>query len=167
MEMPKGVEWAAHSLVVLDVVSGRQAVSSGAMAKIFDLSPSYLHKQLQKLVSHGLMNSEPGPTGGFVLSRPTTEITLADVVAALSGPAPVFRCTEIRCRGIFSDRAKEIQASGLCGINAAMLQAEQSWRASLAAVTIAELAVGIPDRDRQSMLRAAGVETITEKGVKE
>ena len=165
--MPKGVEWAAHSLVVLDVVNGRQAVSSAVLAKIFDLSPSYLHKQLQKLVSHGLMNSEPGPTGGFVLSRPTTEMTLADVVAALSGPAPVFQCTEIRCRGIFSDRAKEIQAGGSCSINAAMLQAEQSWRASLAAVTIAQLAAGVPDRDRKAMLHAAGVETITEKGTNE
>lgn len=165
--MPKGVEWTAHSLVVLEVVGDRGPVSSSVLARIFDLSPSYLHKQLQKLVAHGLLASESGPTGGFALTRPASEITLADVVAALSGPAPVFRCTEIRCRGIFADRAEEIRAGGLCGINAVMLQAEQSWRASLATVTIATLAAGVPDRDRQAMLHAAGVETFTEKGAHE
>lgn len=164
MEMPKGVEWTAHSLVVLEVIGDQRPVSSAVLATIFDLSPSYLHKQLQKLVSHDVMTSVPGPTGGFVLARPASEITLADVVAALSGPAPVFRCTEIRCRGVFADREQEIRAGGLCGINAAMLHAEAAWRASLTVVTIAALAAGVPDRDRNAMLHAAGVETSTEKG---
>lgn len=162
--MPKGVEWTAHSLVVLEVVGGQRAVSSAVLARIFELSPSYLHKQLQKLVGHGLVDSTPGPTGGFVLARPAAEITLADVVAALSGPAPVFRCTEIRCRGIFADRAEQIRAGGLCGINAAMLQAEETWRANLATTTIAALAAGVPDRDRHAMHDAAGAGTTTEKG---
>lgn len=167
MEMPKGVEWAAHSLVVLDVVGGRRAVSSATLAKIFDLSPSYLHKQMQKLVSYGLVDSEPGPTGGFLLARPSTEITLADVVAALSGPAPVFRCTEIRCRGIFAERADEIRTSGLCGINSAMLRAEESWRASLATITIAALAAEVPGRDRRAMEAAAGLATANKEGAHE
>lgn len=164
MEMPKGVEWTAHSLVVLEIAGDRRPVSSAVLAKIFDLPPSYLHKQLQKLVAHELVTSEPGPAGGFALARPAAEITLADVVAALSGPAPVFRCTEIRCQGIFADRAREIRAGGLCGINAAMLQAEESWRASLATTTIAMLAAGVPDRDRHAMHTAAGGRAITEKG---
>lgn len=165
MEMPKGVEWTAHSLVVLEVIGDHRPVSSAVLATIFDLSPSYLHKQLQKLVTSGLMSSIPGPTGGFVLARPAAEITLADVVAALSGPAPVFRCTEIRCQGVFADRADEIRAGGLCGINAAMLQAEQTWRSSLAAVTIAALAAGVPDYDRHAMNAAADGRATTKKGI--
>lgn len=163
--MPQGVEWTAHSLVVLEVIGDQRPVSSAVLARIFDLPPSYLHKQLQKLVAHGLVTSEPGPTGGFALARPAAEITLADVVAALSGPAPVFRCTEIRCRGVFADRAKEIRANGLCGINAAMLQAEQSWRASLAATTITMLAAGVPEYDRHAMSAAADGRATTKKGI--
>lgn len=135
--MPKGVEWAAHSLVVLEIIGGQRAASSAALATIFELSPSYLYKQLQKLVSYGLVTSEPGFTGGFALARSTAEITLADVVAALSGPAPVFPCTKVRCGGVFADRVEVIRAGGLCGINSAKLQAEESWHAGLAATTIA------------------------------
>lgn len=166
MEMPKGVEWTAHSLVVLEVIGGRRPITSPALARIFDLSPSYLHKQLQKLVAHELVTSEPGPAGGFALARSAAEITLNDVVAALSGPAPVFRCSEIRCRGVFAEHADQIRAGGLCGINAAMLQAEQSWRDSLEATTIAHLAAGVPDREVHTMQEAAGLDTNTEKGTR-
>lgn len=160
MQLTKGVEWAAHSLVVLEVLGGQRALTSATLAEIYDLSPSYLHKHLQKLASHGLLSSTSGPTGGFALSRPGDQITLADVVAALSGEAPVFRCTEIRCQGIFNQQAKQIAAGGLCGINAAMMRAELAWRSSLTTTTIADLAAGVPEHSKKAIERSTGVHTI-------
>ncbi len=40
---------------------------------------------LQKLARAGLLRSKRGRTGGFVLGRPATEITLADIVLAVEG----------------------------------------------------------------------------------
>lgn len=163
MQVPKGVEWAAHSLVVLEVLGGHQAVSSATLARIYHLSASYLHKHLQKLAAHNLLLSIPGLTGGFTLNRPASRITLADVVAALSGKEPVFRCTEIRCRGIFSHQANAISSGGLCGISAAMVRAESAWRASLTETTIADLAAGVPVQSKKAMESVTGVRVI-EKG---
>jgi Rrf2 family protein len=44
----------------------------------------FLSKVLGRLVDRGLLRSKRGRTGGFVLGRPAAEITLADIVLALS-----------------------------------------------------------------------------------
>ena len=161
MELPKGVEWAAHALVVLDV-AGDRAVSSSGLARVFDLSPTYLNKHLQKLAAAGVVTSVAGAAGGFRLARPAAEVSLGDVVAALGSAAPLFQCSEIRCQGAFADQKEQILASGLCSINRAMLRAEEVWRASLAGTSIADLASGLDDATRVRMLRAAGLGSTTE-----
>ncbi|HAY86196.1 MAG TPA: transcriptional regulator [Micrococcus luteus] len=157
MELPKGVEWAAHALVVLEAADGR-AVSSAGLARVFDLSPTYLNKHMQKLASAGLVRSAAGASGGFRLACPASEVSLHDVVSALGSAQPLFKCTEIRCQGAFADQRQQILSSGLCGINRAMLQAEESWRASLRAISIAELTAGVDRASRLRMLQAAGLE---------
>lgn len=161
MKLPKGVEWAAHALVVLDVV-GDHAVSSSGLARVFDLSPTYLNKHLQKLAAVGIVTSVAGAAGGFRLARPPAQVSLGDVVAALGSAAPLFQCSEIRCQGAFADQRDQILTSGLCSINRAMLVAEEAWRASLAGTSIADLVSGLDDVTRVRMLRAAGLESTTE-----
>ena len=151
MQLPKGVEWAAHALVVMDRFREGGPVSVSALAGVYGLAPAYLNKQLQMLVRHGLVTSTSGPAGGFSLARPAAEITLADVVDAAAGRAPLFRCTEIRCRGVFEPRAEEICAGGPCGIAEAMKRAEDAWRASLSAVNVRDLGAGIDGESLRQM----------------
>lgn len=151
MQLPKGVEWAAHALVVLDQFREEGPVPVSTLADTYGLPPAYLNKQLQMLVRHGLVTSTSGPAGGFSLARPAGEITLADVVDAVAGSAPLFKCTEIRCQGVFESRAKEICASGPCGIAAAMRRAEDAWRASTSAVSVRDLGSGIDSESARQM----------------
>ncbi|GAB3245367.1 Rrf2 family transcriptional regulator [Arthrobacter pigmenti] len=148
MQLPKGVEWTAHCLVVLEQLGSTRQLTSAGLAGVYGLSPTYLNKHLQKLAAHGLVVSAPGQAGGFALARPAGEITLADVVDALDGRGPIFCCTEIRCQGLFKERAAEIKASGPCRIAAAMRDAEDAWRASLSSVSITDLAAGVDDHSR-------------------
>ena len=157
MQLPKGVEWAAHALVVLDVAGGR-VVSSAGLAGVFDLSPTYLNKHLQKLAAAGIVASVAGASGGFRLSRPAARVSLDDVVSALGSAAPLFQCNEIRCQGAFVDQKSRILASGLCSINRAMSLAEDAWRASLAGTSIADLAAGLDNATRTRMLQATGLD---------
>lgn len=151
MQLPNGVEWTAHCLVVLEQLGSTRPVPSSALAEVYGLSATYLNKHLQKLASHGLVASTPGQAGGFTLARPAEEISLADVVEALDGRGPIFRCTEIRCQGLFADRAAKIRASGTCRIAAAMRRAEDAWRASLTRVSITDLAGGVDAHSRQQL----------------
>jgi Rrf2 family protein len=82
-----------------------------------------------------------GPRGGYRLSRPPAEITVLEVVEAIDGDEPAFRCTEIRRRGPSAVAAREYRTP--CGIHSTFTRADDAWRAELAATTIAELVVGV------------------------
>ncbi|MEU5346338.1 Rrf2 family transcriptional regulator [Streptomyces sp. NPDC020766] len=134
--MAKGVEWALHTLLNLDMIGGGP-VGSGQLAEAHGLSASYLNKQLQQLARAELVVSVPGPRGGFRLARPLENITLLDVVEAIEGSTQVFHCTEIRCSGKIGELSPP--PTGTCAVNAAMRRAEQAWHQSLAAQTLADI----------------------------
>ncbi len=52
------------------------------IAKRTSLSPSYLSKILQRLAQSGILDSRRGAKGGYRLSRPAGEVSLAKIVAA-------------------------------------------------------------------------------------
>ncbi|MFH8442366.1 RrF2 family transcriptional regulator [Streptomyces sp. NPDC018026] len=134
MRMSKGVEWALHTLINLDVIGGGP-MHSGRLAEAHGLSPSYLTKQLQQLAQAGLVSSVSGPHGGFRLARALEDITLLDVVEAIEGDVKAFHCTEIRCEGKIG--ALSPPPTRTCAVHAAMRRAEDAWRQALAAQTLA------------------------------
>jgi Rrf2 family protein len=86
MFLSRAQEVALAALPLLDgrgpVAKGRGVKDLAAEAKV---PAPFLAKVLQRLVDRGLLRSKRGRAGGFVLGRPASEITLADVVLALEG----------------------------------------------------------------------------------
>ncbi len=97
--MSTGVEWALQCCLNLSLLGSGEAATAARLAAFHDLPAAYLSKQLQALVRAGIVASEPGAHGGFQLARQPREITLLDVVTAIEGPSPAFRCAEIRGQG--------------------------------------------------------------------
>ncbi|GAA0607410.1 Rrf2 family transcriptional regulator [Sporichthya brevicatena] len=151
MKLATGVEWAVHCCVVLSAADG--PVPAPRLAEFHGVSRTYLAKSLQALSRAGLVSSTEGREGGYVLNRPPAEITVLDVVLAVEGDAPAFRCTEIRQNGPFG--APPERCVRPCGIAAVMAQAEQAWRDSLAATTIADLAAAVAEIVPPDEARAA------------
>lgn len=135
--MSEGVEWALHATSVLATLPPGWTLPAGKLAELHDLPAPYLAKHLQALTRAGILEAVPGPKGGYRLARPAGELTMLDVVTAVEGSAPAFRCTEIRQQGPCAV-AREHYANR-CAIHAAMAAAEAAWRASLRTVTIADL----------------------------
>ena len=98
---------------------------------------AYLAKHLQALSRVGILESVHGPRGGYRLAKPAAEITVLDVVEAIDGTEPAFRCQEIRRRGPAAQPAAAYPLP--CGIHRVMTSADLVWRASLRAVTVADL----------------------------
>jgi len=137
MKLGDGVEQAIHCVTVLSGVSEGGVLSAGALAEFHGVSVSYLLKHLQALSGAMLVETVPGPKGGYRLAKKPEEITLLDIVLAVEGPAPAFRCAEIRQRGPNPLPGRYFTKP--CQINAAMLKAEKAYRAELAKVTIADI----------------------------
>ena len=133
--MAAGVEWAIHCCVVLSRADG--PVPAQKLAEFHGVSRTYLAKSLQALSRAGLVASTEGRVGGYVLNRDPSDISVLDVVLAVEGTEPAFRCTEIRQNGPFG--ASEKDCVRPCGVSQVMAAAESAWRTSLAGVAIADL----------------------------
>ncbi|MDO3440846.1 MULTISPECIES: Rrf2 family transcriptional regulator [Rhizobium/Agrobacterium group] len=137
MKLGDGVEQAIHSVGMLAGLSEGGVLSAAALAEFHGVSTSYLLKHLQSLSSAGIVATVPGPKGGYRLARATDKITLLDIVLAVEGPQPAFRCAELRQRGPNPLPGRYFTKP--CGINAAMLKAEKVYRAELAKTSIADI----------------------------
>ena len=148
MKLSDGVEQSIHSALMLASLGADAVLAASALAEYHGVSPSYLLKHLQVLVGAGILQSVPGPKGGYRLARPLDTISLLDIVIAIEGASPAFRCTEIRRRGPAPLAERFFGAP--CAVNAAMLRAEQAYRAELRKTTLADLVT-----DPQTPLGAA------------
>jgi Rrf2 family protein len=151
MKLGDGVEQAIHSVVMLTGLSPHGVLSAAALAEFHGVSTSYLLKHLQALSGAGILHTVPGPKGGYRLAKPPEKITLLDIVLAVEGPEPAFRCNEIRRRGPSPPSARVLKKP--CQINAAMLRAEQAYRAELKRVTIADIVAEVNALDDGSIAR--------------
>lgn len=142
MKISEGVEWGLHCCAVLAFVPDQMAMPANRLAEFHELPAAYLAKHLQALSRHGIVESVPGPKGGYRLARPATEITMLDVVQAIDGDETAFRCTEIRQCGPARVAKKEYVRT--CGIARAMWAAEAAWKAELRQRTIADIVLALP-----------------------
>ena len=151
MKLGDGVEQAIHCVAMLAGLPPDGLLAASALAEFHGVSPSYLLKHLQSLSSAGILTSVPGPHGGYRLARSPDKITLLEIVTAVEGPEPAFRCQEIRQRGPNPIPGKPTRP---CEINAAMQRAEQAYRKELAKVTIAALGEQVATHDPQGRIAA-------------
>lgn len=145
MKLSEGIEQAIHCMTFLTGLSDGSVLSAAALAELHGVSTSYLLKHLQALSGAGLLVTTPGPKGGYRLAKAADNISLLDIVLAIEGPAPAFRCAEIRQRGPNPLPGRYFAKP--CQINSAMLKAEKAYRAELAKVTIADIAAQVAQDD--------------------
>ena len=145
MKLSDGVEQAIHSVTMLAGLEENAVLSAASLAEYHGVSVSYLLKHLQAMSGAGILATVPGPRGGYRLARRPAAISLLDIVLAVEGPAPAFRCNEIRQRGPNPLPGRYFKAP--CGINAAMLRAEKAYRNELAGVTVASLISDLVEAD--------------------
>ncbi|WP_406297735.1 RrF2 family transcriptional regulator [Embleya sp. NBC_00888] len=148
MQMSEGVEWALHSCLNLAWAESGTAVTATKLAAFYGLPAAYLNKQLQALARAGIVTSTSGPRGGFRLARALKDITLMDVVVAIEGPDPAFRCQQILHNGPDADPTADYRTS--CAIAQAMSRADLAWRHELATQTLADLRTTVESRSPET-----------------
>jgi Rrf2 family protein len=140
MRLSDGVEWGVHVCTLLAAIPPDRALPAAKLAEYHGVPAAYLAKHLQSLARAGVLETVKGPRGGYRLGRPAGEITLLDVVEAIDGEEPAFRCSEIRRRGPSAVPAREYTKT--CGINHAFLRADELWREELRRTTVQDLVIG-------------------------
>lgn len=90
--LSKASEYAIRGLQYLAMQSGDRVYSHEEIAKVQDISPTYLAKLLQELTRKGFVKSYRGLRGGFSLAKPPRDITLLDIIEAIEGPIYLSEC---------------------------------------------------------------------------
>ena len=85
MRISERVDNAVRAMGEL-AIGGHALVKADAIARNQNISQKYLLDILRELKRAELVRSKRGPDGGFTLSRPAGEISLADVFRAVDGP---------------------------------------------------------------------------------
>jgi len=138
MRVGKGVEWAIHCCALLAALPAGGTLSASRLAEYHGVAQPYLAKHLQALARAGIIEAAEGRSGGYRLAKPAGRLTLLDIVEAVEGAEPAFRCTEIRRRGPFC-KLPAAAFPGPCGIAVAMSRAEDAWRRELDRQTLGDL----------------------------
>ncbi len=100
MKVSTRADYAARALLCMALRSDEERpISVKEMAERTNLPQPYLEQILLSVKGAGLVRSKRGVGGGYTLARPASEITLADVVAAVEGPAPRLTEPHDHCEG--------------------------------------------------------------------
>ena len=159
MKLSEGVEWGVHCGSVLAALPPGTALPAGRLAEFHGVPTAYLAKHLQAMSRAGILESVAGPRGGYRLARPAAEISILDVMEAIDGVEPAFRCTEIRRRGPSARPAREYRLP--CAIHAAMNRADEAWRNELRVTSLDDIVAAIA-RDASPKAIEQGIDWMVE-----
>jgi Rrf2 family transcriptional regulator, iron-sulfur cluster assembly transcription factor len=89
-----------YAVMAMADLAGNQAANEAAdrpvaladIAQRQDISLSYLEQLFAKLRRGGLVTSVRGPGGGYRLSRPSSDLRIADIIVAVDEPIAATRC---------------------------------------------------------------------------
>lgn len=90
--LSKSCIYGIQATIYVAANASQEFVPISQIASELKISFHFLTKVLQQLTQEGLMNSYRGPKGGVALAKPSTEITLYDLIGAIDGTSIFTEC---------------------------------------------------------------------------
>ena len=87
MQISSSAYMGVETLVRLAVQSADKPCSTRGLAEWINRSVSYTETLMAQLRKAGLVVSQQGPGGGYVLARPADRITVAEIFEAVDAPS--------------------------------------------------------------------------------
>lgn len=133
------------------VVAQARIVNTKEIAEEYNIPAELLAKVLQALAKHGIVESQNGPKGGYLLAKEAGEITIAQVLEAIEGPLGIADCYHEKDPTICHQQKH-------CTIRTPLLKIQDSIHQLLNSMTVEDMIGGTPLITVQSITAAEGVE---------
>jgi Rrf2 family protein len=105
MKLSTRTRYAMRAILELANNFGKGPLQTRVIAKNQDISIKYLEQLMATLKSAGLIRSQRGAKGGYILAQPPEKIKLSDVFDAFEGPVVTVDCI---ARQVWSEVQKSI-----------------------------------------------------------
>ncbi len=131
------------TVVLITIARSDMVRSSQHISENTGIPMPTVAKLMKSLNKAGLVRSQRGASGGYVLGKVSAEITLADVIQAVEGPIALTACADT------SDEHCSIEA--VCPVQGRWNRVNAAVRDALSQVTLADMVAdmngfGLPPR---------------------
>ena len=92
LRLSKKADYALIAMKHLAADAANGTASAREIAERYTIPLELLAKVLQQLTRRGFLVSQMGIHGGYHLARPTTAITVAEIIEAIDGPLSITAC---------------------------------------------------------------------------
>jgi Rrf2 family protein len=131
-------------------VTRARIVNTKEIAEEYNIPVELLAKVLQTLAKNGIIESQNGPKGGYLLARNAGAITIAQVLEAIEGPLGITECYHDKAGSLCMQHER-------CNIRTPLLKVQDSIYQLLNSMTVEDMMGGSPLITVQS-LPAEGVQ---------
>jgi Rrf2 family protein len=143
--------YALRAVVELARAGGVQ-LTAGELAVRADAPRKFLEAILLELSRSHLVVSRRGKFGGYVLGRPATEISFAEVIRVIDGPLALAPCVSPR---LGYRKCDDCPDRDTCSLRPALLLTRDATADVLEGYSLAEAAAGGSAGDSAESIRAA------------
>ena len=92
MEITRRTDYATRIMLELARLPGGQRASARTLGDLAEVGYPFARSIVTELASSGLVDARRGPSGGVMLARPASQISLYDVVVAIEGGVCLNAC---------------------------------------------------------------------------
>jgi len=130
LKLTKKADYALMAMKHLAEHSNEGSRSAKDVSEAYGIPPEALAKILQKLAKAGLLHSQHGINGGYMLARAAHTISAFEVIEAIDGPLFITSCVTTRGECDQSDR---------CNIREPLRKVNESIEAVLKRIKISHM----------------------------
>lgn len=130
LKLTKKADYGLMAMKHLAEQAHQGACSAKDVADAYGIPQEALAKILQRLVKAGLLHSQHGMNGGYMLAGDPAKITAFEVIRAIDGPLFITSCITVRGECDQSDR---------CTVREPLRRVSDSIEGVLRRITISEM----------------------------
>ena len=135
LRLSKKADYALIAMKHLAIRTDAASISAREIAEQYDIPIELMAKVLQRLARRGLLTSHQGTRGGYRLARPSTVISVADIIQAIDGPLTVTAC---------STEAENCDQYNKCSVRDPLWRIKDRILSALATCSLQEISTEVP-----------------------
>lgn len=117
--------------ILCRMAEGGRIVTAAELSSVTAVPPPTVAKILKHLAKARLVQAQRGASGGYTLTRPAPEISIAAIITAMDGPIAITECVD--------GHAGHCQAQSLCPMRGNWDRINRAICAALEAVSLADM----------------------------